>query len=359
MRRSLLSCVFLSCAVFVAPAAFAGPQWGGGYGDQGGTLRCESRDNRTQRCATNGYDAELIRQLSDSPCTRNRTWGVDGYGIWVSGGCRAEFRLVRDDYYGGGGYGGGGYGGGYGDGDGRIVRCESRDTRQNYCNTGGGRVVLVRQISDSACIQGRTWDYDRRGVWVSGGCRADFRVDDRYGGGYGGGNGGGYGGGYGGSDLIRCESDNNRSRTCALPTGNSRRYSVRLIRQMSDTPCIEGQTWGQSANGIWVTRGCRGEFVVEPRRRGDSGRIWPRGDQRPPGDDYGPGPGQGNVGGDAQTLRCESDDQRTRRCDTRGARNVELIRQLSESPCVRGESWNWDRSGIWVSGGCRAEFRYW
>ena len=350
MRRSLVSSVFVSCAVLAAPAAFAGPQWNGGdygYGNEGSTVRCESRDSRTQRCDTGGYDAQLVRQLSDTPCTRNRTWGVDYSGLWVSGGCRGEFRLVRDGYY------GGNYGNGYGNGYGndRVVRCESRDTRQNYCDTGGGRATLVRQISDSACIQGRTWGYNSRGVWVSGGCRADFRIDNY---GYGNNNG------HGGNGVIRCESDGNRSRTCPIPYTGSRRYEVRLVRQMSDSPCVEGQTWGKSVNGIWVTRGCRAEFVVEGRNRGNNGRIWPRGDQRPPGPAYEPGYQPGQVGADrARTLRCESDDQRVNRCDLSGARNVELIRQISESPCRRGDTWSWDNSAVWVSGGCRAEFRVW
>ncbi|MFN2240619.1 MAG: DUF3011 domain-containing protein, partial [Thermoanaerobaculia bacterium] len=29
----------------------------------------------------------------DSPCVRNQTWGEDRDGIWVDGGCRAEFAV--------------------------------------------------------------------------------------------------------------------------------------------------------------------------------------------------------------------------------------------------------------------------
>jgi hypothetical protein len=178
--------------------------------------------------------------------------------------------------------------GGYGGYDGydRDVRCESRDGRTARCHTGGGRAYLVRQLSDSPCVRGRTWGSDRGGIWVSSGCRAVFRIDDGYG--YGGGYDGGYGGGYGygngyGNDIVRCESRDNRSRTCSLNVG--RRGDVRLVRQLSDTPCIEGQTWGQSRNGVWVTRGCRAEFVVA-RRGGGYGPPpgYPRPGERPPGD---------------------------------------------------------------------------
>jgi hypothetical protein len=49
--------------------------------------------------------------------------------------------------------------------------------RRNFCgvNTSGG-VRLVRQRSDADCVYNRTWGYDRRGIWVDRGCRADFEV---------------------------------------------------------------------------------------------------------------------------------------------------------------------------------------
>jgi hypothetical protein len=33
-----------------------------------------------------------------------------------------------------------------------------------------------REHSDSSCRQGRSWGFDRRGIWVDHGCRADFQV---------------------------------------------------------------------------------------------------------------------------------------------------------------------------------------
>ena len=64
-----------------------------------------------------------------------------------------------------------------GDGQrGEIVRCESEDGRTRECPTGGGRVVLERQLSRAPCIEGRSWGYGRNGIWVSDGCRAEFRT---------------------------------------------------------------------------------------------------------------------------------------------------------------------------------------
>ncbi len=62
----------------------------------------------------------------------------------------------------------------YGPGS-EVIRCESHDGRTRECaaNTRAG-VQLVRQLSSTACVQGRTWGYGRNGIWVSRGCRADF-----------------------------------------------------------------------------------------------------------------------------------------------------------------------------------------
>ena len=66
------------------------------------------------------------------------------------------------------------------DGDrnrGRMITCSSNHGDRVYCDadTRDG-VQLVRQISGSPCRQGSTWGYDRRGIWVDRGCRADFSV---------------------------------------------------------------------------------------------------------------------------------------------------------------------------------------
>ena len=59
----------------------------------------------------------------------------------------------------------------------QSITCSSDNGKRNYCavNTSGG-VQMVRQRSGSPCVQGSTWGYDRRGIWVDRGCRADFTV---------------------------------------------------------------------------------------------------------------------------------------------------------------------------------------
>jgi hypothetical protein len=150
-----------------------------------------------------------------------------------------------------------------------AIYCASDDGRRNYCSadTRGG-VRLTRQRSDAACIAGRTWGYDRRGIWVDRGCRAEFVTGTERGygrGGYDRGPGrGGYDRGPGGrggySQTFYCESGDERRHYCA--EGALGRGEVRLIRQRSGSPCIFGRTWGRDRNGVWVDRGCRAEFEV-------------------------------------------------------------------------------------------------
>ncbi len=226
------------------------------------------------------------------------------------------------------------YGGNYGydDHGSQTIRCESNDGRVRECRTNGGRVVLERQHSKSACIEGRSWGYGRDGIWVSQGCRADFRVlgyggyDDGYYGNQGNGSGYGYG------STVRCESNDGRTRRCAI-NGRGR---AQLVRQLSRSACIEGRTWGSDSNSVWVSQGCRADFTVS---RGGYGGGW------------------GNSGYGGQTFRCESNDGRTRECRANTRVGVQLVRQLSRAACIQGRSWGYGRDGIWVSDGCRAEFR--
>jgi len=64
--------------------------------------------------------------------------------------------------------------GGYGR---QSIYCASDDGRRRTCpvNT-GGVVRLVNQRSGSACVEGRTWGFNRNSIWVDRGCRADFEV---------------------------------------------------------------------------------------------------------------------------------------------------------------------------------------
>jgi hypothetical protein len=176
---------------------------------------------------------------------------------------QAQWYDDDQDEYGYDGYGHDGYGYGYNSG---TFRCESRDRRTTRCPTRGYHVQFIRQYSDMPCVRGRSWGQDRYGVWVTNGCRALFRYDNR--GNWGWNDGWDNGWNSGGGDFVRCESRDNRSRTCQMSVG--RHGDIRLVRQLSDTPCVEGHNWGRSRSGVWVSGGCRAEFVVSRGR----GRGW-------------------------------------------------------------------------------------
>ncbi|WP_241093763.1 DUF3011 domain-containing protein [Xanthomonas sp.] len=217
----------------------------------------------------------------------------------------------------------------------QTIACSSNDRKRRQCATPfRGRAVLVGALSDSPCIEGQTWGSGPGVVWVDRGCRGRF-AEGR--GGWGGGNGGG--GPVGGAGTIRCESQDQRQRVC-----NTGWRNAVLVRQLSDTRCIEGRTWGQRGGSVWVDGGCRGEFA-EGRGGGGSG-----------GGDWGPGQGRPPVDG-GYTVTCSSDDKRRRSCawDPRQGRPV-LIQQLSSTRCVEGRSWGYDDRALWVSEGCRARF---
>lgn len=63
-------------------------------------------------------------------------------------------------------------------------------------------------------------------------------------------------------------------------------------------------------------------------------------------------------GGGYRRLTCESRDGRYRRCNANTQGRVGIIRTLSDARCRQGYSWGYNRSHIWVSNGCRAEFAY-
>jgi hypothetical protein len=71
---------------------------------------------------------------------------------------------------------------GYGTSTTGLVRCESTNSRSNFCraDTRAG-VQIYRQLSRTDCIRGRNWQVTRDGIIVDDGCRAEFALGSRYG----------------------------------------------------------------------------------------------------------------------------------------------------------------------------------
>ena len=126
----------------------------------------------------------------------------------------------------------------------RHITCESTHNRQQYCrvDTRGG-VQLQRQLSNAACRKNQTWGYDRGGIWVDRGCRAEFRIgssDRRRG------------------ERLTCSAEGSGRHLCRADVRNE----VILIRQLSRAPCHFNSSWGYNRRGVWVDRGCRAEFEI-------------------------------------------------------------------------------------------------
>jgi hypothetical protein len=214
------------------------------------TVVCESQNGRRTECTADTRNGVMLnRQLSRSECAEGRSWGYTRDSIWVDDGCRAEF-LVGTDFRGPGSLRNRGRAASV-----TTLVCESVNNRRNYCpaDTIGG-VELSRQISRNTCAFNKDWGYDSSGVWVSNGCRAEFRIGGRY------------------ESLppysaytnsVVCESINNRRQYCPADT----RYGVQVGRQLSENSCVFNRDWGFDPGGIWVRNGCRAEFFTGAPRR--------------------------------------------------------------------------------------------
>ncbi|MGB7844484.1 MAG: DUF3011 domain-containing protein [Candidatus Acidiferrum sp.] len=223
---------------------------------QAQTVTCSSDDGKRNFCAANTRGGvQMVNQRSGSPCTQGYSWGYDEHGIWVDHGCRADFTV--------------GGSGGPGNAGGQLVTCSSDDGEKKYCeaDTRYG-AQMENQRSGSPCKQGYSWGYDEQGIWVDHGCRADFAVGsardrdhdrdgdrdhdkdhERV-----------------SSTTVSCASDDGRRNYCEAETRHAR---VRMTRQLSGAPCVQGSTWGFDDRGIWVDRGCRAEFLVQTGERPD------------------------------------------------------------------------------------------
>ena len=208
-------------------------------------IPCSSDDGEKHYCtADTRHGARLVRQRSQAACKEGESWGYDEEGIWVDKGCSGEFTLGRSEASGGAGS----------EVSGRTITCASDDGRRRVCpaDTGNG-VQLVRQRSEARCKEGSSWGHDAQGIWVDKGCEADFVVGVP-------GHPAGSAKAAVKSQTISCESFDARKNHCDVDTQGAK---VQLTRQIGTATCTEGSTWGYDRRGIWVDRGCSGEFLVQ------------------------------------------------------------------------------------------------
>ncbi|WP_149195391.1 DUF3011 domain-containing protein [Luteimonas suaedae] len=276
---------------------------GDGHGGEGGpepSIVCGSERGGYAECRTGWTNAALSQNLSSIRCSEGVNWGVRPGLVWVDQGCRARFveAMAASE----------------------TVRCESPRGRRQECRTGfRGQALLTRQLSSTACIEGRTWGQSPGRVWVDAGCRGEFTripgsapphrptpppVD-----------------GY----TVTCSSTDGRPYSCAW---DSRRGRPVLVEQLSQNPCDEGLGWGYVGDRLWVNRGCHARFGVA-------------GSARP---EY--------------SVQCTSSAGAISWCewDDRNGR-PRLAQEFSSGLCREGRTWDYlPRRGIWVSNACSARF---
>jgi len=130
--------------------------------------------------------------------------------------------------------------------------------------------------------------------------------------------------GTGEAQTIACASDDGGKKYCEADT----RQGVRLVKQRSNPPCKQGDTWGYDEHRIWVDHGCGADFALGP---------------------------ESSMEAEGKLLTCTSDGGK-KYCDANTRHGVRLVRQRGNSPCKQDSSWGFDGLGIWVDQGCSADF---
>jgi Protein of unknown function (DUF3011) len=170
-------------------------------------------------------------------------------------------------------------------------------------------------------------------------------------------------------NVVRCDSKGPR-KVCPANTSGG----VSLRYQYSTEGCWQNNTWGYTAEGVWVSNGCKADFTLgvvpppppqaaEKKSSSDDaiaglligalagvaiGAAVSNNRSSPP-----PDPG---YDGYPRQVRCESNRMDYVQCNVGRVRYAELSRQYSGSPCIYGQTWGYRRDTVWVDRGCRADF---
>jgi hypothetical protein len=155
------------------------------------TIECRSSGHKYAECEAPFRHPRLVKQLSDSECVENKSWGYkrESHSIWVSDGCTAVFadsedhdsrdssrdrddRRDREDNH----------ADSHDRADDRrdrgrqaeVIECRSRDYSLTRCDTNWDRARLVEQLSGTRCVEGENWGIDEHRLWVDKGCGGRF-----------------------------------------------------------------------------------------------------------------------------------------------------------------------------------------
>jgi len=167
--KSLVAALATSLAIGLSASAVAGEEVTSQstyVNDNGRVVHCVSTESGRTYCGA-AHTRYIIRSPAPA-CVENRTYGFDDRGIWVTGGCTADFAVAGNTVT------------SHSTAvtsTGRIVHCVSTANGRTFCGRPHTRYVIRNPVP--ACVEGTTWGFDdEHGIWVTGGCKADFEVDD-------------------------------------------------------------------------------------------------------------------------------------------------------------------------------------
>jgi hypothetical protein len=114
---------------------------------------------------------------------------------------------------------------------------------------------------------------------------------------------------------FNCSSGGSKYAECPMPI----KGRAELVKRRSDAPCVEGRSWGQRGDRVWVDKGCRARFTVV--RTGGPGHR--------PGHDDGPGRNPPPPAGRPGTPnKVTSADQARRACSAEVQRHGYTVREV-------------------------------
>ncbi len=163
------------------------------------------------------------------------------------------------------------------------------------------------------------------------------------------------------AQRFNCSSNGQRQE-CQIP-GNGNPHDLRMVRQNSQQPCIEGRTWGRHGNRVWVDQGCRADFVIGPdnydNRTSQGGPDYNHDrdhdrDHQGPGWDRPPAYYSGNFS-DGHSHCSSGQGSGPVFCQSGGAFSYANPLRVN-SACVQNRTWGVSQYGLWVANGCAGEW---
>ncbi len=229
------------------------------------------------------------------------------------------------------------------------LECKSENYQRTVCSVGAPieQIRLTKKKSDSPCIDGTSYGFSDRAVWVDKGCAAQFEVTYRATspGRRPPGEGIPWWERIGSSDTevakVRCASENYGRNICSV---DGEIHSIDIQKQRSQARCEEGVSFGFHNDFVWVDKGCEADFEVRFTPRGGSGGSSET--TRPPRRDT-----------EKVRFNCKSEDYHLGICYVAGPIiNLSFRKTKSRAPCTSNDSFGYRDDFVWVDKGCEGEF---